>query len=111
MRITTSKLRRIIRHVIRESSDPVSIDAQRVVSELSRDPFMGILFKRPEYMREKLHDGMVQEKIRQKVEELCGGGLMDIEEGYPREHCEAVQDEVTRHLDTLSSGPVIPPIE
>ena len=111
MRISESKLRRIIRKVILESSDPISIDAQRVVSELSRDPYMKILFRRPEYMREQLHGGMVQEKIRQQVEAVCGNGLIDGQDGYPEDHCAAVQDTVTQMLDTQSSAPVLPPME
>ena len=111
MKISLPQLRRTIRKVILESSDPVSIDAQKVVSELSRDPYMEILFRRPEYMREQLQGGMVQEKIRQQVEAVCGNGLLDVEDGYPHEHAAAVQDAVIQMLDAQSTGPVLPPLE
>lgn len=85
MRITESKLRQIIRRVIKESDGDVMGDAQRVVISLSSHPVISQLLGSG-HMSMMINNTMVYELIRDEVEAQCGA--------HGPDHCDAVQDMV-----------------
>lgn len=85
VRITESKLRQIIRRVIKESDGDVMGDAQRVVMNLSSHPILKELINKRMIAR-MMNTSMVYNLIRDEVESQCGS--------HGDDHCRAVQKMV-----------------
>ena len=71
MRITESKLRRIIRRVLVETS--VHKETAIVVANLKRHGLISQLMMIPGQLSQMIYTGMMQEIIRKEMDACCGG--------------------------------------